>query len=132
MLKPLNDRILIRPAKNPDTTDSGLVLPENRADQFVEMQGTVVAVGPCRHPLFHEADALAQKLEGFSEFTYGAQVVYDAAKLLRAVTRREPSVKVGDDVVFSWASGHALTVDDEPYLILRECDLLAVIESEPA
>jgi co-chaperonin GroES (HSP10) len=50
--------------------------------------------------------------------------------LLRDLVRKEPSVKVGDTVLFSWASGQEITVDDgkETYLLMRESDLLAVLE----
>jgi co-chaperonin GroES (HSP10) len=39
-------------------------------------------------------------------------------------------VKVGDTVLFSWASGQEITVADgqETYLLMRESDLLAVLE----
>jgi co-chaperonin GroES (HSP10) len=53
----------------------------------------------------------------------------DAANMLRDVTRREPSVKVGDDVLFSWTVGQEITVDDERYLLMREGDILAVLEN---
>lgn len=41
----MNDRVLIRPLVTPDVTEGGLVLPENRTDKLVEMQGIVVALG---------------------------------------------------------------------------------------
>ena len=37
-------------------------------------------------------------------------------------------VKVGDRIVFGKYSGSEVTVDDEEYLILKESDILAVIE----
>src|SRR5688500_17103432 len=42
------------------------------------------------------------------------------------------TVKVGDLVVFSHLSGQELTVDGERFLLMRESDLLAVYEGEPA
>lgn len=37
-------------------------------------------------------------------------------------------VKVGDRIVFGKYSGSEVTVDDEEYLILKESDILAVVE----
>ena len=42
-------------------------------------------------------------------------------------TRIEPEVKVGDKVLYGKYSGTEVTIDGEPYLILRESDVLAVI-----
>ena len=41
-----------------------------------------------------------------------------------------PCVKVGDYVVFSWQSGQEFLLADERFLIMREADLLAVVEEE--
>ena len=45
-------------------------------------------------------------------------------------THRQPCVKSGDYVLFSWQSGQEFWMDDERLLIMRESDLLAVIEEE--
>ena len=37
------------------------------------------------------------------------------------------TVKVGDKVLYGKYSGTEVTLDDEPYLILRESDVLAII-----
>jgi len=41
-------------------------------------------------------------------------------------------VKVGDRVVFTKYSGNEWKDDNEKYLILRESDILAIVEREPA
>lgn len=135
MLKPLGDRVLIKPHQSANETDSGLILPENRADQSLEMQGTVVAVGTPRHPRKEEADTLASALdEKWSEWDRdrdpGSAHPYAAsAALLRDLVRRESCVQPGDDVLFSWTAGQEILIDDERFLLLREDDLLAVLES---
>lgn len=43
-VKPLEDRILVKPAERESMTDSGLYLPETSKER--PMTGTVVAVGP--------------------------------------------------------------------------------------
>ena len=118
-LRPLGDRILIKPEKPADQTDSGLYLAEHPKP---EEAGTVVAVGSCAHPLKHEAEEVAEDLEDDGYAT--------AASLLRQATQREPSVKVGDYVIFSWTAGQRIQIDDsdEVYLMMRESDVLAVVE----
>jgi chaperonin GroES len=41
---------------------------------------------------------------------------------------RPLSVKVGDEILFSSYAGTPVTIDDEEYLIMREADLLGVIQ----
>ena len=45
---------------------------------------------------------------------------------------RDPSVAVGDYVLFSWQSGQLFELADERYLIMRESDILAVVEETHA
>lgn len=86
MIRPLADRVLIRPMAQPTMTDSGLILAEQTKP---DMQGTIVAMGDCL---------------------------------------KFPDLQIGDHVVFSWASGQDVIVDQERYLVMREADVLAVIE----
>ena len=41
-------------------------------------------------------------------------------------------VKVGDRVIFAKYGGTEIKLEDEEYLILRQSDILAVVEREPA
>ena len=50
-------------------------------------------------------------------------------KLLENGTRIEPAVKVGDKVLFGKYSGNEIKLDDEEYLIMREDDILGIIET---
>ena len=49
-------------------------------------------------------------------------------KLLDDGTRSEFQVKVGDHVLFSSYAGETFKIDDEELLLMREEDILAVIE----
>ena len=49
-------------------------------------------------------------------------------KLLDDGSRGELQVKVGDRVIFSSYAGETFKVDDEELLLMREDDILAVIE----
>ena len=45
-LKPLDDRIVVRPGESEETTVSGIVIPDTAKEK--PQQGTVLAVGPGR------------------------------------------------------------------------------------
>jgi chaperonin GroES len=93
-VKPLEDRILVRPLEAEDKTASGIYLPESAKEK--PMQGTVVAMGPGR--------------------------------LLDSGERVEPTVKTGDTVVYSKYAGTEVEIKNESHLIIRESELLGVIE----
>lgn len=126
-LKPLGDRVLIKPEIPSTITESGLVLAEHRKP---EQTGTVVAVGPCPHPRKAEAEELAERLDQYETFDDPEAWSVQGATLLRDLVRKEPSVKVGDYVVFSWTAGQEIWVEDGEarYLLMRESDILCVVE----
>jgi chaperonin GroES len=121
VLRPLGDRVLIKPEPNPDQTESGLWLSEHRKP---EEAGTVVAVGTPVHPRKAEVEELARACE------LDADCNPDVADVLRSLVVREPVVRVGDYVLFSWAAGQELTIEDERFLLLRESDILCVVDPE--
>ncbi len=55
-------------------------------------------------------------------------IAVGAGKLLEDGTRLTPGVKPGDKVLFSKYSGTEVKIDGEEHLIMREEDLLAVID----
>jgi chaperonin GroES len=57
----------------------------------------------------------------------GTIVAVGPGKLSDEGTRIEPDVKVGQRVLYGKYSGTEVNVDGEEYLILRESDILAVI-----
>ncbi len=114
-LRPIGDRVLIRPEKNPEQTESGLHLVDHAKPATA---GTVVSIGLAEHPLRTEAARWAGLLPP------------KAGALLLAATQRVPEVKPGDYVLFSWQSGQELWIDDEQLVIMRESDILAVVDEE--
>ena len=88
-------------------------------------------------------DRVVIKREESEESTAGGILLPDSAKdkpargqvisvgngrLLDDGSRGELQVKVGDQVIFSSYGGETLNVDDEELLLMREDDILAVIE----
>lgn len=59
----------------------------------------------------------------------GEVVAVGPGKVSDDGTRIAPEVKVGDRVLYGKYSGTEVTVGDEQYLILRESDVLAVVQA---
>ncbi|NHM28455.1 co-chaperone GroES [Desulfofundulus sp. TPOSR] len=58
----------------------------------------------------------------------GEVVAVGPGRLLENGTRVPIDLKVGDRVLFSKYAGNEVKIDDEEYLIMREADILGVIE----
>ncbi len=94
MIKPLSDRVVVKPIETEEVTKSGIVLPDTAKEK--PQKGEVMAVG--------------------------------SGKLLENGQRVPVDLKVGDKVFFSKYAGTEFKLDDQEYLILRESDVLGVIE----
>ena len=93
-LKPLGDRLVVKPLEGEEVTPSGIVIPETAKEK--PQKGEVLAVGPG-----------ARDEEG------------DRIKM---------DVSVKDKVLFAKYSGTEIKIDNEKLLILRESDILAIVE----
>lgn len=93
MIKPLNDRVVVRPRPAEEKTASGLFIPDTAKEK--PMQGEVVSVGPGRY---------------------------------ENGTKIEMSVKQGDAVLYGKYAGTEVTIDGEDYLIMRESDILGIVQ----
>ncbi|MBJ92873.1 MAG: co-chaperone GroES [Rickettsiales bacterium] len=56
-------------------------------------------------------------------------VAVGAGKLLKNGSRRSPTLKVGERVLFGKYGGDEIQLDGEDHLILREDEILAVIDN---
>lgn len=92
-IKPLFDRIVVKPVESSDKTQSGLILPSSAKEKPQTAQ--VVAVGP-------------------GGYVDGKEVTMQ--------------IKVGDVVLFNKYSGNDFTLDGEDVTVLRQSDVLAIIE----
>ena len=59
----------------------------------------------------------------------GEVVAVGNGKILEDGSKRELDIKVGDKVLFGKYSGTEVKVDDDELLVMREDDIMAVIES---
>ena len=88
-IKPLADRVLVKPAPAEEKTSGGIIIPDTAKEK--PLQGEVLAVG--------------------------------------AGTKDEEMVlKAGDSVLYGKYSGTEVELDGEKYLIMRQNDILAVVE----
>ena len=93
-LKPLNDRLVVKPTEQEEVTSSGIFLPETAKEK--PQQGKVIAAGP-----------------GARKDT-GERIAMD--------------VNVGDTVLYARYGGTNVKIDGAEYLILKETDVLAIVE----
>ena len=93
-LKPLGDRLVVKPLEEEEVTPGGIVLPETAKEK--PQKGEVLATGP------------------------GARD--DEGK------RIEMDVSVGDKVLYAKYGGTEIKMNGDKLLILRESDVLAILE----
>lgn len=93
-IRPIGDRIILKPISLEETTKSGIILPQT-VDKEKPEQGEVIAVGPGKT---------------------------ENGKLVPL------SVKKGDKVIFSKYGPTEIKVDKKEYLVVKEEDILAVLE----
>lgn len=88
-IKPLSDRVLIKPAEAEVKTAGGIIIPDSAKEK--PLKGTVIATGN------------GTKDEGML-------------------------VKAGDTVLYGKYAGTELEADGEKYLMMRQSDILAIVE----
>ncbi|MFZ5650196.1 MAG: co-chaperone GroES [Bacillota bacterium] len=94
MIRPLGERVVVKPLPSEEITKGGIVLPDTAKEK--PQEGEVIAVG--------------------------------SGRLLDNGTRVAIDLKVGDKVLFSKYAGNEIKIDNVEYLIMREADILGVIE----
>lgn len=93
-IKPLGDRILVRPLESEEKTKGGIVIPDTAKEK--PQEGEVLSVGD-------------------GKWIEGKKVPLD--------------VKKGDKILFSRYGGDEIKIEGEELKILKEEDILAIIES---
>lgn len=94
-LRPLGDRVIVKPIAGEEATKAGIILPDT-VDKEKPEKGEIISVGP--------------------------------GKRLDNGTVVPVAVTVGQKVVFKKYSPDEIKIDGVEYLILREEDLMAIIE----
>lgn len=94
-IRPVFDRVVLKPIENKEQTESGIFIPESAVEK--PHMALVVAIG-----------------DG---------VESDGKKC-------EMKVQVGDKVLYSKFAGIEYKLDKEEFLIIRQGDILAIVEKE--
>jgi len=93
-LRPLDDRVVIKPLEAQEKTAGGIFLPDTAREK--QQIGKVVWFGP--------------------------------GKVNDDGSRAEMSVKKDDEVIYGKYMGNDVEIDGEKYVIVRESDLLGIVE----
>ena len=93
-IKPLADRVVVKPLEEESKTKAGIIIPDTAKEK--SHRGEVIAVGAGK---------------------------YDDGKLVG------PTVKIGDKILYKEYSGDEFKLGGEEVIILKEEDIIAVIES---
>ncbi len=93
-LKPLSDRVVVKPMEAEEKTASGIYLPDAAKEK--PTKGKVISVGPGKTD------------------DNGARMALN--------------VKAGDTVYYGKYSGNEIEMDGDKYVILRETEILGVLE----
>lgn len=88
-IKPLADRVLVKPAAAEEKTVSGIIIPDTAKEK--PLKGEVIAAG-------------------------------------KGTKDEEMIVKEGDKVLYGKYAGTEIEIEGEQYLIMRQSDILAIIE----
>ena len=88
-MKPINDRVVVKPAPAEEKTKGGIIIPDTAKEK--PQRGEIIAVGPGK-----EGKAL--------------------------------TVKAGDIVLYGKYAGQELSHNGNDYLIMREDDILVVLD----
>ena len=94
VLRPLNDRVLVKRVEEDEKTAGGIIIPDTAKEK--PQKGEVVAVGQ--------------------------------GKMFDDGTRREMEVAAGDKILFSKYAGNEISIDGDELIIMREDEILAIIE----
>ena len=92
-VKPLADRVLIRPSEADEVKKGGIIIPDTAKEK--PQEGEVIAVG--------------------------------AGRMLEDGKTVPLEIKKGDKVLFSKYGGTEVKIDGEEHLIMKEEDILAII-----
>ena len=111
-LRPLQDRIIVKRVEEETKTAGGLFIPETAKEK--PQRGQVIAVG--------DGKVNVRSLARYIENTAGNGKKTEDGKVLPL------DVKVGDIVLFGKYAGTEVKVDGNDYLMMREDDILAVVE----
>ena len=97
-MKPINDRVVVKPALAEERTKGGIIIPDSAQEK--PMEGEIISVGTGHKSEDGKVTAL--------------------------------DVKAGDTVLFTKWAGTEVKVQGEELMIMKESDILAIVEGKSA
>jgi len=94
-IRPLHDRVLVRPAEEEKTSAGGIIIPDSASGEK-PTNGEIIAAGN--------------------------------GKITDSGDVRAMDVKVGDTILYGQYAGSAVNVNGEELIMMKEEDILAVVE----
>ena len=114
--RPLHDRVVVKRIDAEDKTTGGIIIPDTAKEK--PSQGEILAVGPGGR------DEAGQVIP--IDLAVGPGGRDDAGKLIPI------DVKVGDRVLFGKWSGTEVKMDGQELLIMKESDIMGIVEESAA
>jgi len=107
-IKPVGEKLVVRPLKAERVTEGGIVIPESEAERYdlAAIKATIVAVGP-----------LAFEAERKHEKEFGVDVSH-------AIPRP------GNLVAMAKYAGYEIEVGSEKLRVVMDADITAILEEE--
>ena len=137
-LRPLGDKIVVRREEPDHASPGGILLPDNAKEK--PTRGVVVAIGDgvkqdvllFNYPAGNEAAERQQRVNADKIMGKLALMCPRSPNgdwsAVEQVQRPSDSIKVGDVVLFSAYAGNSVEIDGQELLIMREDDVLCVVE----
>lgn len=135
MIRVVGDRVLVALPPRVDETVSagGIVLVKDPDKLYTPSQGIVMQVG--EKPGTVELDDVRTEIRSFIADQYGPghrdvvrNVGDDVDQLLSTMTPAPFDVQEGDCVIFPRSAGEEIHQDGIDYVILRESDIIGIVE----
>lgn len=136
MLRPTGHRVLVKPDPPPETTTTGLVLPQDH--DHVPVSGVVYALGPGgslvryqarQRALTDCAEIVESALRTFGPLS-ALQIARDEIAGMLGTSDPVRELHVWDRVVFPAEAGLVLQEDGETFILINEDDVVAVAAAE--
>jgi len=117
-LRPLHDRILVKRIEEEEVRRGGIIIPDTAKEK--PQEGKVIAVGTGK---------VTEDGKKIPRLDVEGDLLAVLGHLTGADGKKIPlDVKAGDRILFGKYSGSEVKIDDEEYLILREEDVLGILD----
>ncbi len=116
-IRPLHDRVIVQRLEEEEKTKGGIIIPDTAKEKPQRLEEEEKTKGGIIIP-----DTAKEKPQE------GKVIAVGPGKILENGTKLTLDVKVGDKILFGKYSGTEIKIEGEEFLMMREEDILGVIE----